>query len=63
MGHGVAVTPLAQGLELARVEQGFDHPILIVQVGGQPFGLVAHRKLQLLTGAEGQGHGLWAGAA
>jgi hypothetical protein len=63
MGHRVAIATWAEGLELVGIQQGFDHPILIAQVGGQPFGLVAHVKLQLLTGAEGQGHGLRAGAA
>ena len=54
---------LPEGFELAWVEQGVHHPLLLGQVVSQPLRLVAHGKLQLLTGTEGQGHGLLAGAA
>ena len=61
--HRVAVAAGPEGLELARVEQGLNHPVFLGEVMGQPLRLVVHGELQLLTGTEGQGHGLLAGAA
>ena len=63
MGHGIAIAAGTLVLQLDGVEQGLHDPVLIFEVGGQSIDLVAHLELQLLTGAEGQGHGLLAGAA
>ena len=51
-----------QAAELLGVEQGADHPFLIVEVAPQPFRMALHRQLQRLAGAEGQGHRGAAGA-
>ena len=63
VGHLVAVMAWAQVLQLLGVEQGVHHPLLILEVAGQAARLVGDVKLQLLTGAESQGHRLLAGAA
>lgn len=49
--------------QLAGIKEGLDNPIFIGQITGQVLGIMVDRELQLLTGAEGQGHGLRAGAA
>ena len=56
LGHRVAVAALGQGGELTGIEQGADHPLLIVEVGAQALALPLHRQFQRLAGTEGQGH-------
>jgi len=62
-GHGVAVAAVAEALQLLGIEQGANHPLLIVEVVGQELGLLRHRQFQGLAGAEGQSHGSSAGAS
>ena len=63
VGHLIAVMAWAQVFQLLGVEQGVHHSLLIFEVTGQAACLVGDVKLQLLTGAESQGHCLLAGAA
>ncbi len=62
-GHAVAVMARCKLFQLAGIKEGLDNPIFIGQITGQVLGIMVDRELQLLTGAEGQGHGLRAGAA
>jgi hypothetical protein len=59
-GHGVEVMAGAEGHQLARIKQGRHHACLVVEVIRQQIGRFDRGKTQLLTGAEGQGHGLGA---
>jgi len=59
-GHGVAVMAGAEGNQLASIEQGRHHPGLVIEVFRQEMGRFDRGKTELLTGAEGQGHGLGA---
>ena len=59
-GHGVAVMAWAERNQMARIQQGRHHPRLVIEVFRQQMGRFDPGKTQLLTGAEGQGHGLGA---
>ena len=59
-GHGVAVMAGAEGNQLTSIEQGRHHPGLVIEVIRQQMGRFDRGKTQLLTGTEGQRHGLGA---
>jgi len=62
-GDGVAVAAGPQGVQLLGIEQGVHHPLLVAEVLSQAITPLPHAQLQLLAGAEGQGHELGPGAA
>jgi len=62
-GHGVAVMAGAEGNQMTSIEESRHHPGFVIEVFRQQMGRFDLGKTQLLTGAEGQGHGLGADRA